>query len=129
VDGHAKELLRCKIKGIEDRTAAETLIGTGLYVSRDKLPETDSDEYYQADLIGLDVRRAADHESVGKVVGFYNFGAGDILEIKKTADGQTEMLPFTKAYVPEIEPRLGYLIVSDTCMNFAPEEEESGVKR
>ena len=34
VVGHSKDLLRVKIRGVDDRNTAETLIGTGLYISR-----------------------------------------------------------------------------------------------
>ena len=79
VVGRSKELLRCKIKGVEDRNAAEALIGTALYVERAALPALEEEEYYQADLIGLKVVDQSSGCVAGKVVGFYNFGAGDIL--------------------------------------------------
>lgn len=68
-----------KIRGFDDRTAAETLRGTDLYVSRDTLPATKSGEYYQADLIGFTVVRGT--EILGTVDCFQNFGAGDILQL------------------------------------------------
>lgn len=67
------------IKGFEDRTSAEVLRGTELFVNRDTLPETTENEYYQTDLIGFDVVR--DGKKIGIVDGFQNFGAGDIIEL------------------------------------------------
>ena len=123
VNGHSKELLRVKIKGIDDRTKAESLIGTRLYAKREVLPELEGkDEFYQADLIGLEVR-LADGSVAGKVVGMYNFGAGDLLEIKPKACKATELLPFTKSYVPEINLKDGYIIVESVSLNFAPDDE------
>ncbi len=66
------------IRGFEDRTTAEVLRGTELFVDRDTLPETKSGEYYQADLIGFVVIQ--DGQKVGVISGFQNFGAGDIIE-------------------------------------------------
>src|SRR5690606_32479657 len=43
-------VLVARIKGVTDRTAAEKLNGVELYVDRDKLPATDEDDFYQADL-------------------------------------------------------------------------------
>ena len=123
VVGHSKELLRCKIKGINDRNAAESLIGTELFVNREVLPELDEEEYYLADLIGLKVLDKSSVE-VGVVAGVYNFGAGDILEIKVLETGKLEMLPFTKEYVPEVNIAKGYVTVSSTLMNYAPENEK-----
>ena len=41
--------------GVADRDAAEALKGLRLYVSKDALPEPDEDEFYHADLLGLEV--------------------------------------------------------------------------
>ena len=118
--GHSKELLRVKIKGVDDRNTAETLIGTGLYIQRDMLPDLSEDEFYHTDLIGL---RA--HSSTGEVIGevnaLYNFGAGDLIEIK-TLNGSLEMLPFTSDYVPTINIKDRYIIVE--MMQFAKDEDE-----
>lgn len=124
VTGHSKDLLRVKIKGVDDRTTAENLIGTELYAPRGVLPELRSEEvYYEADLVGLKVFDEEKNE-VAKVVGFYNFGAGDILEIK-LKNNKTEMLPFNKGYVPEINLEEGYIIVASTGMVFFEDEEDS----
>src|SRR5258708_4185552 len=66
-------------KGIATREEAERLNGVELYVPREKLPATDDDEYYHADLIGLAAISAAG-EPLGRVVAIHNFGAGDIIE-------------------------------------------------
>lgn len=116
--GRSKELLRIKIKGVEDRNTAETLIGTGFYIERSRLPEPEEDEFYHADLIGLEAR-GADGEKIGTVNALYNFGAGDLIELK-TADGSLEMLPFTRQYVPTIDVKNGFIIVE--MMQFTPDE-------
>ncbi len=67
------------IRGFEDRTSAEVLRGAELFVNRESLSKLKDGEYYQTDLIGFDVVR--DGETVGKVDGFQNFGAGDIIEL------------------------------------------------
>ena len=126
VVGRSKELLRCKIKGVDDRNAAEALVGTALYVKRDVLPELAEEEYYQTDLIGLDVLEQSSAQTVGQVAGFYNFGAGDILEIKLSATGKTELIPFTRQYVPEIDIANGKVIVSAAITDFVADEERTG---
>lgn len=55
--GESKGVFLARIDGVTDRTAAEALRGTELYVSRDKLPETAENEFYYADLIGLTAKR------------------------------------------------------------------------
>lgn len=123
VVGRSKELLRVKIKGVDDRNAAEALIGTGFYIDRGVLPELDDeDEFYEADLIGLKV--LMDNQEIGCVAGLYNFGTGEIIEIKLKSNGKLEMIPFTKAYVPEIKVAEGYIIVTSAGLAFAPDEKD-----
>ncbi len=73
------DVIIARIACYDDRTAAESLRNTELFVSRDALPDLKADEYYQADLIGFDVVRG--DEKIGRVVCFQNFGAGDIMEL------------------------------------------------
>ncbi|MBR2033733.1 MAG: 16S rRNA processing protein RimM [Alphaproteobacteria bacterium] len=117
--GHSKELLRVKVKGIDDRNTASALVGTGLYVERTKLPATEEEEFYHTDLIGL-MAISANGEKVGTVNALYNFGAGDLIEIR-TNDNHLEMLPFTKEFVPDVNLKEGHIIVE--MMQFAKDEE------
>lgn len=128
IKGSSKGILRATVKNVNDRTAAEALAGTELFVSKDLLPELDDDEFYHSDLIGLDVKLKADNSVVGKVSGVYNFGAGDILEIKINATQKSEMIPFTEAYVPEIKVKEGYIIVETVLLNYVEDEELGDIK-
>ena len=105
----AKDHLVATLKGIATREDAERLNGLELYVSRDKLPATDADEYYHADLIGLAAVNAAD-EPLGRVIAIHNFGAGDIIEIAP-AKGATMLLPFTNAVVPTVDLAGGRVVI------------------
>ena len=67
--GFSKDLLRVKIEGINDRNAAETLVGTELFVHRSALPELGQDTYYHSDLIGLKVVELSSGDEVGTVSG------------------------------------------------------------
>lgn len=87
---------------IKDRTQAEKLRGTRLYVSRERLPQiNDEDTYYHVDLIGL-AAKDADGGAIGKIINIANFGAGDLLEIKPLK-GASYYVPFTKAVVPHVD--------------------------
>ncbi|MBV9557928.1 MAG: ribosome maturation factor RimM [Pseudolabrys sp.] len=98
----AKDHLIARLKGIADRDAATALTNTDLYVSRDKLPETEQDEFYHSDLIGLDVVDK-DGAQIGTVHAMHNFGAGDIIEIMPVGTGEPVMLPFNDSVVPKID--------------------------
>jgi 16S rRNA processing protein RimM len=105
----ATDHLVATLKGIATREDAERLNGLELCIAREKLPETDEDEYYHADLIGLAAVNAAD-EPLGRVVAIHNFGAGDIIEIAP-AKGATMLLPFTNAVVPTVDLTGGRVVI------------------
>jgi 16S rRNA processing protein RimM len=97
------------LKGVATREDAERLNGIELYIPRDKLPATDADEYYHADLIGLAAVNTA-LEPIGRVIAIHNFGAGDIIEIS-SAHGATMLLPFTNAVVPTVDLVSGQVVI------------------
>ncbi len=100
-----------KISGVTDRTAAEVLRGTELYIDRDQLPASDDeDDFYHTDLIGLEAQ-TADGAKVGTVIAVQNFGASDLLEIRPLDSKTTELIPFNKAFVPDVDLEGGRVIV------------------
>ena len=105
----AKDHLVATFKGVTTREDAERLNGVELYVSRDQLPETDDNEYYHTDLIGLAAVTTAD-EPLGRVLAIHNFGAGDIIEIAPP-NGPTFLLPFTNAVVPTVDISGGRVVI------------------
>ena len=105
----AKGHLVATLKGIATREEAERLNGIELYIAREKLPATDDDEYYHADLIGLAAVSAAG-EPIGRVTAIHNFGAGGIIEIAPP-HGAAMLLPFTNAVVPTVDLAGGRLVI------------------
>lgn len=117
-----KNVVIAHIKGISDRTAAEQLNGVSLYIDREKLPETeDEDDFYHADLIGLDARLESG-VTIGKVSAVPNFGAGDLIEVRDPQSGDTFLYPFTRAVVPHVDIAEGFLTI--VVPMDAPEGEE-----
>lgn len=106
-----KNVVIAHIKGISDRTAAEQLNGVSLFIDRDKLPAPeDEDDFYHADLIGLDARLDSG-VTIGKVSAVPNFGAGDLIEVRDPQSGDTYLYPFTKAVVPSVNLAEGYVTI------------------
>lgn len=89
---------------VQGRSEAEKLRGTVLTIARDALPALGEDEYYHADLIGLSAQTDTG-DVLGTVIAVQNFGATDIIEIRREpppAKGQkTFMVPMTKQAVIE----------------------------
>jgi 16S rRNA processing protein RimM len=116
-------VLVARIKGVSDRNAAEKLNGIELYVDRDRLPATeDEDDFYHADLIGLEAR-LADGTTLGTVTAIPNYGASDLIEVRDGRSGDTYLYPFTKAVVPEVKLADGYLVI-EVPIEAEPGEEE-----
>jgi len=108
--GAAKGVLIARLPGVEDRNRAEALRGLHLYLPRSALPQPEPEEYYHADLIGLDVV-LGDGTPVGRVRAVHDFGAGDTLEIERSA-APPVMVPFTRAVVPAVEVEAGRLVIA-----------------
>jgi 16S rRNA processing protein RimM len=105
-----KNHLIARLRDVADRETAERLTGIKLFVPRTSLPPPEADEFYHADLIGL---RAVTAEGVeiGTVAAIYNFGAGDIVELRLMRGDATMMLSFTESCVPEIDLAHGHIVV------------------
>jgi 16S rRNA processing protein RimM len=112
------------IDNLTTRTHVEAFLKNPLdiFVPRARLKDNQlgEEEFFHADLIGLQAWN--EHGTpIGHVVALHNFGAGDILEIERTAADQipcttklpvskrkrpgpeTLMIPFRQAFVPEID--------------------------
>lgn len=96
-----KDYIIAGIEGVASRNDAEKLRNTRLYIKRSELPSAGSNEFYHADLMGLDAK-LKNGTNFGVVKGVVNFGAGDILEIYDLNSEKTIYYPFTKQFVPEI---------------------------
>ena len=119
----AKEVSIVRFKDIATREAAEALNGTALFVDRSALPaDLEEEEFYHSDLIGLAVRDENGAE-IGTVSAIHDFGAGDILEVKREG-GPSVMIPFTRAAVPEVAPAKGLVRIDSLAAGLAGEEDE-----
>ncbi len=99
-----------RAKEVETREQAEALRGLRLYIPRAVLPEPDEDEFYIADLVGMEVR-SLEGDVLGRVKSVRDFGAGDLLEVLPPA-GESWWLPFTKDAVPEVRMAEGVLVAA-----------------
>ncbi|MEM9105334.1 MAG: ribosome maturation factor RimM [Pseudomonadota bacterium] len=122
----AKNVVVMRLEGVESREAAEALKGTEFFVPRDALPDDslEEDEFFQADLEGLMVRdiNGTDH---GQVTGVHNFGAGDILELKKPG-AKPVMIPFSESAVPHIDWENGVLTVDPLAAGLDGDDDTKG---
>ncbi len=129
VTGRAKGVVLARIDGVTNRTQAEALKGTRLYLPRAALPAPAADEYYYADLVGLAVE-LPDGTAVGTVLGVDNFGAGDVLDVAtRRPGGAVVAVPFTRAAVPVVDLDGGRIVVKPMPGLFAAEDDGAGDDR
>jgi 16S rRNA processing protein RimM len=95
---------------VADRSTAEALTNTRLFVPRSALPPAEADEYYLTDLIGL---RAEDSEGqiVGHVAIVHDYGGGPSLEIALDNGAAPLILPFTARAVPVVDLPAGRIVI------------------
>ncbi|HZZ31522.1 MAG TPA: ribosome maturation factor RimM [Phenylobacterium sp.] len=104
----AKGGVVARAQEVTTRDEAEALRGLKLYIPRASLPEPDEDEFYVADLVGIEVR-SLEGDVLGRVRSVRDFGAGDLLEVDPAA-GESWWLPFTREAVPEVRMADGFLV-------------------
>ena len=98
-----------RLGGVTTKEQADALRGTALFAERAKLPSLPDDEFYHADLIGLEVRDTGG-AVLGRVAAVHNHGAGDILEVRAPGQASPLLLPFTRAAVPTVDLGAGRIV-------------------
>ncbi|MGW9626799.1 ribosome maturation factor RimM [Microbacterium sp. NPDC055521] len=94
------------LDGVDDRTAAESLVRAILWMDEDD--EAEDDAWYAHQLVGLDVVR--DDVVVGRVARVEHLPAQDLL-IVRTESGEV-MVPFVEAIVPTVDVAAGRVVVT-----------------
>jgi 16S rRNA processing protein RimM len=103
------EIIHGETVKVVNRTAAERLANTKLFIERDRLPAPEPDEYYLADLIGL-AAVGTDGSALGVVSAVHDYGAGVSLEVDRD-DAASLLIPFTVACVPDVDIAAGAVTI------------------
>ena len=111
-----------RLSGVLTKEDADALRGVQLFAPRDRLPDLPDDEFYHADLIGVEVYDTGG-AALGRIKAVHNHGADDLLEIHGPGLRNTVLLPFTRAAVPTVDLAAGR-IVADPPAGLFPEAEE-----
>jgi 16S rRNA processing protein RimM len=99
---------------VSDRTTVEAMVPFDIHMDRELLPETEDDEYYVNDLLGLEVFHFYTKELLGRVMDFYENGAQVVLQIK-TAQEIIEVI-FISQFVPVVEIELNRMEIIPPIM-------------
>lgn len=102
-----------KLTGVDSRSAAEALTGSFVGAPRAALPKTEPDEFYWADLVGLEVVNEQ-QETLGHVTEMVESGAHAVMVVKE-GDGEEareRLLPFVSAVVRDVDVAGGRMFVA-----------------
>ncbi len=91
------------------RNLVEQIAGTKLYITREMLPVTEENEYYNSDLEGMEIFDN-DKKLHGHILEVTNFGAGDVIEMKLLDKKETIFLPFEREFISEINLDKKYMV-------------------
>lgn len=106
------------LKGVNDRTASEQLVGAEIWIAKTQLPQAGIDEYYWSDLKGLTVMGLDDSEYeviLGKIHELFETGANDVMVVRATADSvdaEERMIPWHKDVVQRVDLTNGRIYVN-----------------
>lgn len=92
--------LVARFEGCVERDAALALKGSEVAVARETLPQNADNEFYWADLVGLNVVNMRDEE-LGAVAELFETGAHPVMRVVK--DGTARLLPFVEQVVRQVD--------------------------
>lgn len=107
-----KSTLRLSLKNVESREAAETLVGSKIYIPKTDLPPLEEGIYYWIDLIGLEVH-TSEGELLGRISEIIPTGANDVYVVKPNGRDEGEVLiPAIASVVQDIDLKKGRVRVT-----------------
>ena len=98
-----------KLKGIDTPEEAVKLRQRGIFVDREHAVKLSKDEYFIADLIGLEIRNE-DGDRIGVIEEVLPTGANDVYQIAMD-DGRELLLPAIKDCILEVNVEQGFMRV------------------
>lgn len=116
-------------RGVDDRSAAESLVKAILWVEQDPQEPDEPDAWYDHQLVGLAVRR--DGVTLGVVERVDHLPAQDLLVV--ATDSGEVLVPFVSAIVPSVDIEAGIVTVTpppglfdDASLDDAPLDDADG---
>lgn len=109
--------LVARIAGIDDRDQAQEICQQDILVSRSQFSNLSPGEFYWSELLGLAVysRLGDTRVRLGKVAGFMETGANDVLVVRGDAtscDRRERLIPYADQYVLHTDLAGGEMIVA-----------------
>ena len=99
-----------QLEDIEDRTMAEKLSGSEIWIDKASLPNLPEGKYHWHDLVGLQVETEGGRK-LGRVETLFATGGHDILVV--IGGGQEYLIPFEKEFLLNTDSAAGILTVAE----------------
>ena len=97
-----------KLKGVDDRNAAEALKESDIYITEDDLRELPEDTFYVKDLIGCRVINEENGVEIGVIKDVLQNSAQDIYQIE-LKNGKEALIPVVGEFVREVSIKEKYV--------------------
>ena len=97
------------LDGVNRLDEAKNLVNSNILIKKESLPKLKDEEFYLNDLINFDVKSDTGYV-LGKITGFFDFGAGLIAEVK--IENKLELLPFSDEFIVKIDNKSKIIIIS-----------------
>ena len=107
-----KNLIYIQFEGIRSLEEVSSLVNKELYVREGDLADLEKGEYYEYQLIGLDVINMK-NEKIGAVESILHTGAHDVLVV---AGEKERMVPLVEGYVVEVDVEKGIVCVDEEAL-------------
>jgi len=105
------------IDGVNSRNDAEKFRSKEFFVSRDEFEETNDDEFYFVDLLGLEVVDNSNNKKIGKIINVLEGKTDTIIEIEfekskiKENYQKIEQFAFKNKIFPEVNIKKGFITI------------------
>jgi 16S rRNA processing protein RimM len=110
-----------KVASIQDRTAAERLVGHQVFIRSEDRKELEKDRFFVDQLVGLTVEDE-DGKRLGTVQAMTEIPGGHLVVVHFER-GQSIDIPFVKAYVASVDTELGRMVLKASYLGLLNPEE------
>ena len=107
---YQKDMVIAKLKGVDDRNAAESLKGFDVFITEEDLRELPEDTFYIRDLIRCEVIAGRDGKSLGQISDVLKTGAQDIYQVELAFGGQA-LIPAVAQFIEKVDIRQKTVVI------------------
>ena len=99
-----------KLKKCNSIDCSEQLIGKKIFIDKNNLPKNRKNQFYIFDLINCEVK-TSQNNLLGNIINIDNFGAGDLIKIKKT-NNKSFYIPMNEENIVKVDIKKKLVIVN-----------------